>query len=213
MRPNDLETILSIFSKDTFEESLQLEFRSTLASVLSMLSIRLDAKFRWLWDKQYGQVRISNTSNKWWSLSSKMTKVDLEKVCGLFDEPKLLVNYAIRQNGEGVDMSLIEEDGAVDLDKVVLKGVDFALSRLRPYLGKFIMNLAPDLIGSSELVGLKLEDGISFLKINLFLSLPEFREAFRMLQTGKRHPRLKLDDLLELETNVNLESISDGDLS
>lgn len=212
-RPNDLEKVLSNFRSASFDESLRYGFRCTLSNVLSKYSIRFDAKFRWLWDKLEGKIRVSKTSDAWWKLSDKMRVMELKKVCGSLDRPMRLIELeAIRQNGDGVDDSQVEEVGTVESDKVVLESADFVLSRLRPYLGKFIMNPKPDTIGSSELVGLKLDEKLSALKVNFLFSLPEFREAFRMLQTGKQHPRLQVKDLLELQTNVSIDLIPDEEL-
>lgn len=51
---------------------------------------------------------------------------------------------------------------------------------------------------------MRCKDGVDPLLIGYLLMLPEMCEAYRMLQSGKRHARLDPSELLELRIDINL---------
>jgi len=82
--------------------------------------------------------------------------------------------------------------------KVRFDGCEFAFAKLEPYLAKIL--LPPDgAIGSTEWVGMKRRNQRIPLTVLIYLMmLPQLCEAYRRLQSGKRHARLDPDELLDL---------------
>jgi hypothetical protein len=66
---------------------------------------------------------------------------------------------------------------------------------------------------SSEWVGLKCSDGVNPLAIGYMLMLPQFKETYRRLMSGKQHPRFDIKELLELEVDVNPSSAKPEDIN
>ena len=86
-------------------------------------------------------------------------------------------------------------------DKVVFGDSDILISKLRPYLGKLVVNdKSKPYIGTTELVPLKITDKnvkIEFLKY-LFLS-ERFVQKNTLLMYGKEHPRISIEDFLRMK--------------
>lgn len=85
------------------------------------------------------------------------------------------------------------------------------VSKLEPYLGKCIINPEEEAIGTTEWVGLKCKKS-SPRVVGYLLSLPQMREAMRMLQSGKRHARMDAKELLQLKINIDLAKILEQDI-
>ena len=72
-------------------------------------------------------------------------------------------------------------------------------------------NPEEEAIGTTEWVGLKCKKS-SPRVVGYLLSLPQMREAMRMLQSGKRHARMDAKELLQLKINIDLAKILEQDI-
>ena len=86
------------------------------------------------------------------------------------------------------------------------------LGILEPYLAKFIIKPDQSAIGSTEWVGLKCAEGIDPLSVGYMLMLPQLREAYRCLKSGKRQARLDIKEMLELEVDVDPKAADAGNI-
>ena len=70
-------------------------------------------------------------------------------------------------------------------------------------MGKIIIEPDSEWIGSTEWVGLKRQsEDVPLLLIAYLLMLPELCEAYRRLQSGKRHARLDPQEMLDLAVTL-----------
>ena len=216
-RPNDLLRIKDHYRAledgQTFEESLQFGFTSTVSEILKQTTMRLDAKNRWLWDKLDGKISVSSSTD-YWRLDERLQEMTLHilRAGPLSKEARLIELDAVRAAGEGIEEKQVPTVGAIDADKVSLAGADFVMPRLRTEMGKFIMRPDDDMIGSKEFAGLQVRNGMTPMIANYMFCLPEFQEAIRMLQAGKQHPRIKIAELLKLKTNIDLGKVSESNI-
>ncbi len=172
-------------------------FWVSLRDVASREGLRLDPKYRWLWDRMggvakgqpHGSVRLSS----WLQLVKlpKMSKGDLATETRLIDLDAVESRQALLRS----DVPIVDTIGS---DKIRFEGCDLALSRLEPYLGKVLIQPAETDIGTTEWVGLQVKDGMPVLLAAYLLMQPAMCEAFRRLQSGKRHARLDPEELLTL---------------
>lgn len=213
-QPSDLPHILSRF-KDGFEsDDSKLGFFSTLEDIISRPSVRLDPKYRWLWDKQRGEVHISNLGDASTPLSRWFHKVKLDKIPkGNLDKSRVLIDLDAvdARSGRYVPerAKMIDSIGS---DKVIFSGCDIVISKLEPYLGKAIISPPPEAIGTTEWVGLKCNPSSSVKQLGYCLLLPQLLDAYRRLQSGKRHARFDIDEVLELKVDIDPLSVSNSSL-
>ena len=92
-------------------------------------------------------------------------------------------------------------------DKVRFVDCDLAISKLEPYLGKVMLN-PMDCLGSTEWVGLRCTTDYPILTTAYLLMLPDMCEAYRRLQSGKRHARFDPKEFLGLMVELPDESIA-----
>ena len=91
---------------------------------------------------------------------------------------------------------MVDEVGS---DKVVFGDCDLAISKLEPYLGKVLKNdPTQGWIGSTEWLCYDAEAEIDVDFLRYLLLLPQMLEAYRCLQSGKRHARFNEADFLDL---------------
>lgn len=213
-RPTDLPQVVASFRGDLEEETLKHGFFITLADVLSRQKLRIDPKYCWLWYKQRGEVMVRGYG-EYEPLSTWLSVVNMDKVHkGPLKETTKLIELDSVQSGTGrVTAGAAEEVDEIGSDKVSFTGVDIAISKLRPYLTKLIIRPDQSAIGSSEWVGLKCSDGVNPLAIGYMLMLPQFKETYRRLMSGKQHPRFDIKELLELEVDVNPSSAKPEDIN
>jgi type I restriction-modification system DNA methylase subunit len=176
-------------------------FRTTLGAVAARPGLRLDPKYRWLWDFQEGLVFGSDETAR--PLREALAIVRLGKVR----------KGELEQESEVIDLDQVESrqallaDGVPRLyeigsDKVTFAGAELVFSKLEPHLGKILLSPPPDALGSTEWVGLRRTVETPLLVIAYVLMLPELREAYRRLQAGKRHARLSPEELLDLRVAI-----------
>ncbi|MGN6556558.1 MAG: HsdM family class I SAM-dependent methyltransferase [Solirubrobacterales bacterium] len=208
-RPNDLidesgeggDSVLSRWRDPSPAPDAVFGFRTTLGAVASRPGLRLDPKYRWLWDFQEGLVFGDAEEAR--PLGEALRIVRLGKVR----------KGELAQEREVIDLDQVESRQAllseevpklyeIGSDKVSFAGAELALSKLEPYLGKMIVSPPADALGSTEWVGLERTVDTPLLVIAYVLLLPELREAYRRLQAGKRHARLAPEELLDLRVAI-----------
>ena len=202
-------TVIDYFNAGkTFTPNSKLGFFTTLKNVTNRDTYRLDPKYRWLWDYQQGVA--FGDSERAVPLSTILRLVDLTKVPKgeLNHETKLvdLENVESRQAILNDDIPIVDNVGS---DKVTFSHCDLAISKLEPYLGKVIISPENDSIGSTEWVGLELMGGIPKIVAAYLLMLPDMCDAYRRLQSGKRHARFNPKEFIQLR--VQLPPISEYD--
>jgi type I restriction enzyme M protein len=182
-----------------------LGFWTTLRNVISRDGFRLDPKYRWLWDFQNGVAHGDPAKAR--ELSLFLEVVQLQKVAkGELGEERMLIDLEHVESRQ----ALISEDAplvdVVGSEKVRFDGCDLAISKLEPYLGKIMIDPPADAIGSPEWIGLRLTTAIPKNLAAYMLMLPDLCEAYRRLQSGKRHARFDPAEFLQLKVELPLES-------
>lgn len=214
-RPSDLPDVSSRFNDGFDSDDSKLGFVSTLEDIISRPSVRLDPKYRWLWDKQNGEVHISNIGDASIPLSKWFQKVDLEKMPkGELDKNRLLIDLdAVDARSGRYAPERAKKIDSIGSDKVLFDGCDIAISKLEPYLGKVIINPPSEAIGTTEWVGLKCQCSENSKRLGYCLMLPQLLDAYRRLQSGKRHARLDINEVLELKVDIDPLSVSNARLT
>ena len=179
------------------EDDPSLGFWTTLGAVSSRPGLRLDPKYRWLWDKQAG-VALGSADTAV-PLSSVLEIVKLSQIeKGELAEPTLLIDLEMVESRQAFvrnDVPLVDLIGST---RVSFEGCDLVMSKLEPYLAKLILAPDPGAIGSTEWVGYDIVGDIPPIVLAYFLMQQEMCEIYRRLQSGKRHARLDPDELLEV---------------
>ena len=93
------------------------------------------------------------------------------------------------------EVPLVDSIGS---DKVSFEGCQLAISKLEPYLGKVLIDPPEGAIGSTEWIGLRPEAALPLEFVAHLLMLPDLCEAYRRLQSGKRHARFDSNEFLDL---------------
>lgn len=203
-QPNQLfggpDTVLESYRRGpNGSEDETLGFWISLRDVVSIPHLRLDPKYHRLWTLRKGRV-FKDYSGPLVRLGDLIEPGGRAKVSkGLLTEPRLLIDL---ENVESRTSRLLNptEVEEVGSDRIEFGDADIAFAKLEPYLGKIIAN-RPDerWIGSPEwlLYNINKEEvDVGFIRFMLLL--PEMLEAYRCLQSGKRHARLSEDDFLNL---------------
>lgn len=198
----DPETVLEYWRSEEFSPHPRLGFKTTLGAAVSRPGARLDPKYRWLWDYQYG-VALGNAKSSV-EISEFLEIVDLAKVAkgDLATETIVIDLDAVESRfafmkGEAPTLLLINSD------KISFAGCEIAMSKLEPYLAKLMVNPPSDAIGSTEWFGLRRRTpDLPLLLVSYLLMLPELTECYRRLQSGKRHARMAPEEMLKLRVQL-----------
>lgn len=210
---NDLPKVLLNYRGNKSQKSLRYGFETTLKAIFSRSTLRLDAKYRWLWDVLEGKISLVARGAAWNDIGSYVKIVELNKIKkgDLAYERKLIDLDSVYPSCGGVNYDEVPEVSMIGSDKVEFSGADLVVSKLEPYLGKCIINPEQEAIGTTEWVGLKCKKS-SPRVVGYLLSLSQMREAMRMLQSGKRHARMDAKELLQLKINIDLTKILEQDI-
>lgn len=210
---NDLPKVLFNYRGNKSQKSLRYGFETTLKAIFSRSTLRLDAKYRWLWDVLEGKISLVARGAAWNDIGNYVKIVELNKIKkgDLAYDRKLIDLDSVYPLCGGVNYDEVPEVSMIGSDKVEFSGADLVVSKLEPYLGKCIINPEEEAIGTTEWVGLKCKKS-SPRVVGYLLSLPQMREAMRMLQSGKRHARMDAKELLQLEINIDLAKILEQDI-
>ena len=150
------------------------------------------------------QDKFSEISIKDISIKHKCT--NLKK--GELDKANLLVELENvgNHNGKIFDIKEVEEIGS---DKLLFADADILTTKLRPYLGKTILNnFDEEAIGTTEWIPLKI-DQTKIIKEYLFYILLSnlYTEKAILLMSGKNHPRIKPEILFDFKIpNIDLST-------
>mgnify|MGYP000392730261 CR=1 FL=1 len=126
---------------------------------------------------------------------------------GMIGGERHLVDLDAVKSVNHIDWKCVQTTHEIGSDKVDIANVDIIFSKLEPYLGK-ITSVIPDrAIGSTEWVGLSCRYGLSKIVGSYALALPELCSAYRKLQSGKRHARINVEEMLELSIPYNLSAV------
>jgi len=211
--PSGIEpkTVLDVYrSSNRPTPSPGIGFWTSLRNVGTRPGFRLDPKYRWLWDFQEGVVLGAAELAK--PLSTKLRIVSLPKLAkGDLEERTKLIDLEYVESRQAIIRNEVPEVDRIGSDKIRFQGCDFVISKLEPYLGKIIIDPPSDAIGSTEWIGMQLTEKYPLLVVVYLLMLPELREAYRRLQSGKRHARFDPTEMLDLRiefpSDDSLESI------
>jgi type I restriction enzyme M protein len=204
-RPNDLQSgdegeasVLGAWKDETCPADSRFGFRTSLGAIAARPGMRLDPKYRWLWDFRGGHVLGDPEQAQ--PLSDLLEIVRLEKVTkgGLLKE-SVVIDLEHVESRHAFLAEKLPEVTEIGSDKVSFSGAELAFSKLEPYLGKLIIEPPQSALGSTEWIGLKRKGQDSLIVLAYLMLLPEMREAYRRLQSGKRHARLTPAELLDLK--------------
>ena len=198
----DIHTVLKAYlSSGALAPSSELGFWTDLKNVALRGSLRLDPKYRWLWDFQKGVVHGDEDSAS--PLSTVLALVDLAKVDkGPVGHATPLIDLEQVESRQALLKDNVPTVDRVGSQKVKFSGCDLAFSKLEPYLGKVLLHPPDDALGSTEWVGFKKVSELPLDVVAYLLMLPELCEAYRRLQSGKRHARLDPKELLDLKVEL-----------
>jgi len=177
-----------------------LGFWTTLSQVARRPGLRLDPKYRWLWDFQDGLAHGRRAQSV--QLRTFVDLVDLPKVKkGDLAEEERLVDLDSVKPRMGVLREPLPVVDVIGSEKIRFEGCDLAISKLEPYLGK-VIRPPQGALGSTEWVGLRIRARLSPVVVQFLLMLPEMCDAYRRLQSGKRHARLIPEEFLDLRVEL-----------
>ena len=189
-------TVLSSFLGDA-EPNPRLGFWTDLRKVGARDHLRLDPKYRWLWDYQGGVAhgRLGNVQ----PLREIVSIVKLPRLPkGELDRERPLIDLESVYSRQGLLRDEVPLVDSIGSDKVSFEGCQLAISKLEPYLGKVLIDPPEGAIGSTEWIGLRPEAALPLEFVAHLLMLPDLCEAYRRLQSGKRHARFDSNEFLDL---------------
>ncbi|NLK66306.1 MAG: hypothetical protein GX282_02400 [Campylobacteraceae bacterium] len=101
-------------------------------------------------------------------------------------------------NGLVLDIQEVSEIGS---DKLLFADADILTTKLRPYLGKSILNeFEKEAIGTTEWIPLKINQNLVLKEYLLYILLSSFYvEKSTLLMSGKNHPRIKPEILFDFQ--------------
>jgi type I restriction enzyme M protein len=196
---DDPESVLEkLLSRNIGKPSLS-GFLSDFACIGRQRFLRCDPKYRWFWDHMDGKV-VPKSKYEFKPLSHWLSvgpKIVVKK--GELPEERNLIELEDVEGGTGHILGVHPVD-EVGSDKIEFGGCDIVFSKLEPYLCKAFLN-DPEAayIGSTEWVPLVVHDDVAIKEyLWAFLVSPTAKTVFRLLQSGKRHARINLEDFLNI---------------
>ena len=121
---------------------------------------------------------------------------------GELDAERSLIDLEYVESRQGLlrnDVPLVDTIGS---QKVRFADCELAISKLEPYLGKVLVEPPADALGSTEWIGLRRTTDLPLQFVAYLLMLPDLCEAYRRLQSGKRHARFDPDEFLDLRVQL-----------
>ena len=198
-------TVLSSFLEDA-DPDPRFGFWTTLTNIGNRNHLRMDPKYRWLWDYQEGVAH--GRAGKAQPLRDIISIVKLSKLAkGELAKERALIDLDSVESRQGLLREGFPVVHTIGSDKVSFAGCQLAISKLEPYLGKLLIHPPKDAIGSTEWIGLQLKTELPLEFVTHLLMLPDLCHAYRRLQSGKRHARFDPNEFLDLL--VELPSPSD----
>ena len=161
-------------------------------------SLRMDPKYLDLWSRRGG--RVFGRDGDGCTVADLLVREPPGKVKkGPLDRPRLLVDLADVESRLSLLIQATEVD-ELGSDKIVFGEADLLISKLEPYLGKVLKNdPAQRWLGSTEWLPFRVRAEVEDVDfVRYLLLLPQMLEAYRCLQSGKRHARMVEGDFLAL---------------
>lgn len=138
------------------------------------------------------------------ALSDLITPIPIKKVSkGELNDDYYLINISDQVPGNGiVDENNVTIADSLNSDKTILSDCDILVSKLGMTRGYIYLkpDTKSDLIGSSEYIPYKLKDKANGLFYLYLLLMPQMRNAYRCLETGKTpsHKRVNPTEFLKI---------------
>ncbi len=138
------------------------------------------------------------------ALSDLLTPIPIRKVSkGELNDDYYLINISDQVPGDGiVDENNVTIADSLNSDKTILSDCDILVSKLGMTRGYIYLKpeTKSDLIGSSEFIPYKLKDKSNGLFYLYLLLMPQMRNAYRCLETGKTpsHKRVNPSEFLKI---------------
>ena len=203
---NKRTVLNSYFADNSLSPCPRLGFWTDLRRIGMRNYLRLDPKYRWLWDYQKGVAHGESKASR--PLRDILRVVKLSKVGkGELDMVRPLIDLESVESRQGLIRNDLPTVDAVGSDKVLFQGCELAISKFEPYLGKILIEPPENAVGSTEWVGLCRIGDLPLKFVAYLLMLPDLCESYRRLQAGKRHARFEPSEFLDLR--VQLPSLSD----
>ena len=194
-------SVLHSFLYPNKDPSPKFGFWTDLRRIATRNSLRCDPKYRWLWDYQLGVAHGDDCQAAPLRESLKIVKLEsLSK--GQLDKERPLIDLEQVDSRSALvrpDPPIVEIIGS---QKVSFEGCDMAISKLEPYLGKILLDPPDDAIGSTEWIGLEITEDLPKEFVAHLLMLPGLCDAYRRLQSGKRHARFDPEEFLDLRVQL-----------
>ena len=179
----------------------KLGFWTDLQRIGKRKHFRLDPKYRWLWDYQKGVAH--GRANKGEPLRNIISVQKLPKIPkGELETDRPLIDLESVESRQGLLRDPIPLVETIGSDKISFQNCHLAISKLEPYLGKILLYSPKDAIGSTEWVGLSTTTELPLEFVAHLLMLPDLCEAYRRLQSGKRHARFDPEEFLDLTVEL-----------
>lgn len=170
-------------------------FTTNFSNIGEQVLLRCDPKYRHFWDNKKGitlkQKKFPNVKIK--DVLVPYGKKTIQK--GPLDEERPIIELNDVESRTSIILQerIVSEAGSTKLD---FDECDFVFAKLRPYLGKIVLN-DPDknYVGTTEWLPFKVNPELTnplFLKYLLLLK--EFLKSYSLLLSGKEHPRISQID-------------------
>ena len=132
-------TVLSSYLSDSgLQPSAQLGFWTDLGRIGLREHLRLDPKYRWLWDYQEGVAHGDPESSR--PLNNILEVVRLPQVQkGELDAETMLIDLEYVESRQGLIRNNVPLVDTIGSQKVCFAGCQLAISKLEPYLGKVLI--------------------------------------------------------------------------
>jgi type I restriction enzyme, S subunit len=175
-------------------------FFTTVSKITSYNHYRFGALYRSVWDTHNGELfKNIPISFQKTSLGNLITPIYMRKLPkGELDKDYTIIELDDIQDRRGRIKTerIVSEIGS---DKCVFGNADILFSRLRPYLGKVVLNdKSKNYIGTTELLAFKLTDKAIPEYVKYLLISSQLIKLSSLLMYGKQHPRLDQEDLLRI---------------
>lgn len=205
-RPNDLigeaeaPSVLATFRAGPEQAaSPRFGFWIRLSDVARRPGLRCDPKYHILWKLNGGKVfpEYPGNTTPLGGLILSAPRVKVEK--GPLGSERGLVELESVEARTSTLLSVQTVD-VVGSEKIEFGSADLLISKLEPYLGKVLRNdPSQNWIGSTEWLPYNVADGVDVDYVRYLLLHPGMLEAYRCLQSGKRHARFSEADFLSLQ--------------
>lgn len=160
----------------------------------------------------FGLIRGSSAAESI-KLSNVFCEVELESFKkGELPEERYLLDLEYAESGTAFYDTELQQVSEIMSDKNGLGNADIIFSKLEAYLGKVISNPPKDAVGTKEWIGLQCLNGIKPIVGAYVLIMPELKSTYRMLQSGKRHARIDISELLELEIPFDTQHLNQNEI-